>query len=159
MAGDDISTPNARKISPCRSTQSNELKEKILRNWNHVLFCSIYCINTSLGDCRCYDFDRQSAAIIGRFLGRRRGTTCDILPPRSAHQLMFRRRNMHSSECCHYVIELLPFAKIQFSGLFSPVFCDIDLKFGIWIYLNIIVQIKFDFCCVWPTFTWVITLC
>ena len=36
-------------------------------------FCSIYCINTSLGDCRCYDFDRQSAAIIGRFLCRRKG--------------------------------------------------------------------------------------
>ena len=70
MAGDDISTPKARKFSPYRSTQSNELKEKILRNWNHVLFCGIYCKNIYFGDCRCYDFDRQSAAIIGRFLDR-----------------------------------------------------------------------------------------
>ena len=29
--------------------------------------------------------------------------------------------------------ELLPFAKIKFSRLFSVVFWDIDLKFGIWI--------------------------
>ena len=35
---------------------------------------------------------------------------------------------------------------------------DIDLKFGIWIYLEIL-QIKFDVCLVWPTFTGVITLC
>ena len=29
--------------------------------------------------------------------------------------------------------ELLPFAKIYFSGLFSAIFWDIDMKFGIWI--------------------------
>ena len=45
----------------------------------------------------------------------------------------------------------------RFSELFSVVLSDIDLKFGIWIYLNII-QIKFDCGCVWPTFTWVIAL-
>ena len=52
--------------------------------------------------------------------------------------------------CLTYLIELLPFAKILFSGLFSPVFCDIDLKCGIWICLGII-QIKFNFYCVWHT--------
>ena len=31
--------------------------------------------------------------------------------------------------------ELLPFAKIKFSGVFSTVFWDIDLKFGIWMCL------------------------
>ena len=46
----------------------------------------------------------------------------------------------------------------QFSKLFSVVLWDIDLKFGIWICLDII-QIKFDIGCVWPTFTWVIALC
>ena len=45
-----------------------------------------------------------------------------------------------------------------FSALFSVVFWDIDLKFGIWICLHI-TQIKFDFGRVWPTFTWVIALC
>ena len=43
------------------------------------------------------------------------------------------------------------------SKLFSVVLWDIDLKFGIWICHDII-QIKFDFCRVWPTFSWVITL-
>ena len=42
------------------------------------------------------------------------------------------------------LLELMPLAKIQFSGLFYPDFCDIDLKLGIWICLDII-QIKFDF--------------
>ena len=46
----------------------------------------------------------------------------------------------------------------RFSELFSVVFWDIDFKFGIWICLDII-QIEFDFGCVWPTFTWVIALC
>ena len=46
----------------------------------------------------------------------------------------------------------------QFSRLFSVVLWDIDLKFGIWICLDII-QIKFDFCHAWLIFTWVITLC
>ena len=46
----------------------------------------------------------------------------------------------------------------RFSELFSVVLWDLDLKFGIWICLDII-QIKFDFGCVWPTFTWVIALC
>ena len=32
------------------------------------------------------------------------------------------------------LVELLPFAKISFSEHFSPVFCDIDLKFGTWIW-------------------------
>ena len=47
------------------------------------------------------------------------------------------------------LLQLLPFAKIYFSGLFSPVFFYINLKFGILICLDII-QIKFDFCNVWP---------
>ena len=48
----------------------------------------------------------------------------------------------------------------RFSELFSVVLWDIDLKFGILICLHII-QIKFDFDRVWPTFTctWVIALC
>ena len=44
----------------------------------------------------------------------------------------------------------------QFSELFSAVLWDIDLKFGIWICLDMI-QIKFDFCVVHPTFTGVIS--
>ena len=47
--------------------------------------------------------------------------------------------------------ELLPFAKISFSGLFSVIFRHIDLKFHMWILLDII-QIKFDFY-VWPACT------
>ena len=54
--------------------------------------------------------------------------------------------------------ELLPFAKISFSGLFFVIFWHIELKFHIWICLYII-QVKFDFGRVWPTFTWVIALC
>ena len=46
----------------------------------------------------------------------------------------------------------------RFSELFSVVLWDIDLKFGIWICLDII-QIKFDFGHVCSTFTWVIALC
>ena len=46
----------------------------------------------------------------------------------------------------------------RFSDIFSVVLWDIDLKFGIWICLDII-QIKFDYGCVWSTFTWVIALC
>ena len=42
------------------------------------------------------------------------------------------------------LLGLLPFAKTYVSGHFSTVFCDIDLKFGIWICLDII-QINFDF--------------
>ena len=53
------------------------------------------------------------------------------------------------------LLELLPFAKILLSWFFSLVFCDLDLKFSIWICLDII-QINFDFCYVWLTFTWVI---
>ena len=47
--------------------------------------------------------------------------------------------------------ELLPFAKISFSGLFSVIFRHIDLKFHMWICVDII-QIKFDFY-VWPDCT------
>ena len=32
-----------------------------------------------------------------------------------------------------YLQELLPFAQIKFSRLFSAVFWDIDIKIGIWI--------------------------
>ena len=46
----------------------------------------------------------------------------------------------------------------RFSGLFSVVLLDNDLKFGMWICLYII-QIKFDFHYVWPTFTWVTKKC
>ena len=53
--------------------------------------------------------------------------------------------------------ELLPFAKILFSRLFSAIFWDIVLKFGIWICHNII-QIKFEFLHAWPIFTVVISL-
>ena len=54
--------------------------------------------------------------------------------------------------------ELLPFAKISFSGLFFVIFRHIELKFHIWICLDII-QVRFDFGRVWPSFTWVIALC
>ena len=46
----------------------------------------------------------------------------------------------------------------RFSKLFSVILWDIDLKFGIWICLDII-QIKFEFRYVWPTFIGVIALC
>ena len=46
----------------------------------------------------------------------------------------------------------------QFSKLFSVVLWDIDLKFGMWICLDII-QIKFEFCHAWLTSTGVIALC
>ena len=45
-----------------------------------------------------------------------------------------------------------------FSELFSVVLWDIDLKFRMWIRLDII-QIKFEFRHAWPTFTGVIALC
>ena len=54
--------------------------------------------------------------------------------------------------------ELLPFAKIKFSRLFSAIFWFINLKFGIWICRDI-KQIKFEFRHAWPTCTGVITLC
>ena len=54
--------------------------------------------------------------------------------------------------------ELLPFAKIEFSGLFCAVFWDNELKFGIWIGLDLI-QVKFDISPAWPSFTRVIALC
>ena len=51
------------------------------------------------------------------------------------------------------LIELLPFAKILFSGLSSPVFWYWP---DIW-YMNLsqvdIIQIKFDFYCLWPDCT------
>ena len=53
--------------------------------------------------------------------------------------------------------ELLPFAKISFSGLSFVIFWHIELKFHVWICLDII-QVKLDFGRVWPTFTWVIAL-
>ena len=46
----------------------------------------------------------------------------------------------------------------RFSELFSAVLWDIDLKFGIWLCLDMI-QIKCDFCHGWPTFTSVIAFC
>ena len=51
-----------------------------------------------------------------------------------------------------------PSVTLWFSRLFSAVFWDIDLKFGIWICYDII-QIKFEFCQAWRTFTGVIALC
>ena len=51
------------------------------------------------------------------------------------------------------LIELLPFAKISFSGLSFPVLIVIlTWHFGRWICLDIM-QIKFDFYCVWPDCT------
>ena len=47
---------------------------------------------------------------------------------------------------------------IRFSEVFSVVLWDIDLKFGMWICLDII-QVKFEFCRAWLTFTGVIALC
>ena len=54
--------------------------------------------------------------------------------------------------------ELLTFAKIYIFRLFCAVFWDIDLKFFIWIGIDII-QIKFEFQHTWCTFTGVIALC
>ena len=45
-------------------------------------------------------------------------------------------------------MELLPFANIKFSKLLSPVFGDVDLKFGILICLDVL-QIKIHFWRVW----------
>ena len=39
--------------------------------------------------------------------------------------------------------ELLPLAKIQFSWLFSADFWDIELKFGIWIFFDLIQSSNF----------------
>ena len=49
--------------------------------------------------------------------------------------------------CCNLVFQV-----------FSAVFSDTDLKFGIWICLDTI-QIKFEFRYAWPTFIGVIALC
>ena len=46
----------------------------------------------------------------------------------------------------------------RFSELFSVILWDIDLKFGMWICLDMI-QTKFEFPHAWPTFTGVIALC
>ena len=54
--------------------------------------------------------------------------------------------------------ELLAFVKKIVSGLFSTVFWDLDVKFGIWIAFNLM-QIKFKFCHAWPILTGVIALC
>ena len=59
------------------------------------------------------------------------------------------------------LLELLPFPKspsTRFCELFSVILWDIDLKFRIQLCLDMI-QIKFDFCLGWPTFTSVIALC
>ena len=53
---------------------------------------------------------------------------------------------------------LLPFARIHFCGLFSAVVWDIKLKFCIWICVDLM-QIRFEFCHAWFTFTGVIDLC
>ena len=45
--------------------------------------------------------------------------------------------------------ESMPISITRFSGLFSVVSWDIDLEF----------LYEFDFCSIWPTFTWVIALC
>ena len=65
---------------------------------------------------------------------------------------------MHRLRCFGIFLQFLPFAKILFSGFFFLVFCDFDLKIHIWICLHLI-QVKFDFCQVWPTFSRVIALC
>ena len=49
------------------------------------------------------------------------------------------------------LIELLPCANIKFSDLFSSCLVILTWHFGIWICLDII-QIKFDFYCVWPDY-------
>ena len=52
----------------------------------------------------------------------------------------------------------MPFVQNKFSELFSVVFWDIYLKFCVCICLDVL-QINFDFCRVWLSFTWVIALC
>ena len=54
--------------------------------------------------------------------------------------------------------ELLPFAQMLFSRLFSAVFWDIQLKFCIWIAF-VSIQIKFEFRHAWPSFTGVNAVC
>ena len=50
-----------------------------------------------------------------------------------------------------FLQELLPFDQFLFSGLFSAVFWDIQLKLCIWMAFDSI-QIKFEFRHAWPTF-------
>ena len=52
-----------------------------------------------------------------------------------------------------FLQELLPFAKILFSGLFSAVFWDIQWQFGIWIVFDSIQSDQVKFRHDWPTFT------
>ena len=51
-----------------------------------------------------------------------------------------------------------PLLKLKFSGLFSAVAWDIDLKFGIWI-CHDTMQLMLEFRHTWPTLKGVITLC
>ena len=53
--------------------------------------------------------------------------------------------------------ELLSFAKVRFSGLFSGVFWYIELKCRIWIAFDLI-KCEFEFRHAWPTFTGVIPI-
>ena len=48
-----------------------------------------------------------------------------------------------SSRLTYFLQELLPFAKSLFYWLFSAVFLDIDFKFGIWMFHDMI-QIMFE---------------
>ena len=60
------------------------------------------------------------------------------------------------SRLTYFQLSYCPLQKIEFSGLFSLVFCDIDLKFGLLICLDVI-QIKFEFGHVWSNCTPIIS--
>ena len=79
------------------------------------------------------------------------------LPVKPGGDYRFPRRLSLCPSVCLSVSQSTRCPSTRFSDYFSVVLWDIDLKFGIWICLYII-QIKFDFGCVWPTFTSVIAL-
>ena len=89
--------------------------------------------------------------------------TCLLVPYRwNRGDFRFPRRlslclSVHPSVCLS-VCQSTQCPSTQFSKLFSVVFWEIDLKFGMWISLDII-QIKFEFRHAWSTFTGVIALC
>ena len=66
-------------------------------------------------------------------------------------------RHLSGSLSVQVFVTLSVSQSIRLSELYSVVLWDIDLKYVNQLCLDI--QIKFDFCYVWPTFTWVIACC